>query len=38
MFHSPAVIVEHKLVTPATADHHYPNHALVKVSRAEPFD
>jgi ribose transport system substrate-binding protein len=34
----PAVFVEHKLVTPGTVDHYYPNDALAKLVRAEPFD
>jgi ribose transport system substrate-binding protein len=34
----PAVFVEHKLITPGTVDHYYPNDALTKLVRAEPFD
>jgi len=29
----PAVFVEHKLVTPSTIDHYYPNDALAQVAR-----
>jgi ribose transport system substrate-binding protein len=34
----PAVFVEHKLVTPGTVDHYYPNDALAKLVRTEPLD
>lgn len=34
----PAVFVEHKLVTPASVDHHYPNDALTQLIRTEPSD
>src|SRR5690348_8462285 len=34
----PAVFVEHKLITPGTVDHYYPNDALTKLVRTEPFD
>src|SRR5215471_17102108 len=34
----PAVFVEHKLVTPGTVDHYYPNDALTKLVRTEPYD
>jgi ribose transport system substrate-binding protein len=29
----PAVFVEHKLVTPATVDHYYPNDSLSELAR-----
>jgi ribose transport system substrate-binding protein len=32
----PAVFVEHKLVTPASVDHYYPNDALAQLARTEP--
>jgi ribose transport system substrate-binding protein len=32
----PAVFVEHKLVTPASVDHYYPNDALAQLVRTEP--
>jgi ribose transport system substrate-binding protein len=32
----PAVFVEHKLVTPLSVDHYYPNDALATLVRAEP--
>lgn len=32
----PAVFVEHKLITPASVDHYYPNDALAQLVRAEP--
>jgi ribose transport system substrate-binding protein len=31
----PAVFVEHKLVTPATVDHYYPNDRLEQMVRSE---
>jgi len=31
----PAVFVEHKLVTPTTVDHYYPNDGLAQMSRSE---
>lgn len=31
----PAVFVEHKLVTPTTVDHYYPNDGLALISRSE---
>jgi hypothetical protein len=34
----PAVFVEHKLVTPSTVDHYYPNDALAQLVRTEPYD
>jgi ribose transport system substrate-binding protein len=34
----PAVFVEHKLITPGTVDHYYPNDALAKLVRTEPYD
>jgi len=34
----PAVFVEHKLITPGTVDHYYPNDALTKLVRTEPYD
>src|SRR5215469_11882894 len=34
----PAVFVEHKLVTPGTVDHYYPNDALAKLVRTEPLE
>src|SRR5436190_2386484 len=34
----PAVFVEHKLVTPGTVDHYYPNDALANLVRTEPCD
>src|SRR5246127_1495930 len=34
----PAVFVEHKLVTPGTVDHYYPNDALANLVRTDPFD
>jgi ribose transport system substrate-binding protein len=33
----PAVFVEHKLVTPATVDHYYPNDRLEQMVRSENF-
>jgi ribose transport system substrate-binding protein len=30
----PAVFVEHKLVTPATVDHYYPNDSLSELARS----
>jgi ribose transport system substrate-binding protein len=30
----PAVFVEHKLVTPTTVDHFYPNDSLMQVAAA----
>src|SRR5881296_3653078 len=32
----PAVFVEHKLITPASVDHYYPNDALAQLVRTEP--
>lgn len=32
----PAVFVEHKLITPDSVDHYYPNDVVTKVVRAEP--
>src|SRR5438874_5660832 len=32
----PAVFVEHKLVTPSSVDHYYPNDALAQLVRTEP--
>ena len=32
----PAVFVEHKLVTPASVDHYYPNDALAQLVRTDP--
>jgi ribose transport system substrate-binding protein len=34
----PAVFVEHKLITPDSIDHYYPNDAVTKLVRAEPYD
>ena len=34
----PAVFVEHKLITPTTIDHYYPNDAVTKLARTEPYD
>ncbi|PYT76343.1 MAG: LacI family transcriptional regulator [Acidobacteria bacterium] len=34
----PAVFVEHKLITPASVDHHYPNDGLAQLVRTEPHD
>src|SRR5881398_111840 len=34
----PAVFVEHKLVTPASVDHYYPNDALAQLVRTEPHE
>lgn len=34
----PAVFVEHKLITPALVDHYYPNDAVTKLVRTEPYD
>ena len=34
----PAVFVEHKLITPASVDHYYPNDALAQLVRTEPHD
>src|SRR3954453_9141070 len=34
----PAVFVEHKLITPGTVDHYYPNDALAELVRTEPCD
>src|SRR5437868_2089355 len=34
----PAVFVEHKLVTPVTVDHYYPNVARANLVRTDPFD
>jgi ribose transport system substrate-binding protein len=31
----PAVFVEHKLVTPTTVDHYYPNDGLAQLARSE---
>jgi ribose transport system substrate-binding protein len=31
----PAVFVEHKLITPNTVDHYYPNDALAQLARSE---
>ena len=31
----PAVFVEHKLVTPSTVDHYYPNDGLAQMARSE---
>jgi ribose transport system substrate-binding protein len=31
----PAVFVEHKLITPTTVDHYYPNDGLAQMVRAE---
>src|SRR3954471_1585251 len=33
----PAVFVEHKLITSGTVDHYYPNDAVAKLVRAEPY-
>jgi ribose transport system substrate-binding protein len=33
----PAVFVEHKLVTPRTVDHYYPNDALQKIVASLPY-
>ena len=33
----PAVFVEHKLVTPGTVDHYYPNDRLAQMVRAESY-
>src|SRR5215469_7740261 len=35
---APAVFVEHKLITPTTVDHYYPNDALAQLVRTEPSD
>jgi len=32
----PAVFVEHKLITPSSVDHYYPNDAVTELVRAEP--
>ena len=34
----PAVFVEHKLITPASVDHCYPNDGLAQLVRTEPHD
>jgi ribose transport system substrate-binding protein len=34
----PAVFVEHKLITPDSVDHYYPNDAVTSVVRTEPYD
>jgi ribose transport system substrate-binding protein len=34
----PAVYVQHKLITPASVDHYYPNDALAQLVRTEPRD
>ena len=34
----PAVFVEHKLITPGSVDHYYPNDGLVELVRAESSD
>ena len=34
----PAVFVEHKLITPASVDHYYPNDALAQLVRTEPHE
>ena len=34
----PAVFVEHKLITPTTVDHYYPNDSLTQLLRMEPYD
>jgi ribose transport system substrate-binding protein len=34
----PAVFVEHKLITPDSVDHYYPNDAVMKLVRTEPYD
>ena len=34
----PAVFVEHKLITPTSVDHYYPNDALAQLVRTEPSD
>lgn len=34
----PAVFVEHKLVTPGTVDHYYPNDALTELARSESLE
>lgn len=34
----PAVFVEHKLITPDSVDHYYPNDAVTKLVRADPND
>jgi ribose transport system substrate-binding protein len=31
----PAVFVEHKLITPTTVDHYYPNDRLAEMVRSE---
>jgi ribose transport system substrate-binding protein len=33
----PAVFVEHKLITPSTVDHYYPNDRLEQMVRSETF-
>lgn len=33
----PAVFVEHKLITPSTVDHYYPNDSLEQMVRSEAF-
>lgn len=33
----PAVFVEHKLITPDSVDHYYPNDAVTKLVRTEPY-
>jgi ribose transport system substrate-binding protein len=33
----PAVFVEHKLITPSTVDHYYPNDSLEQMVRSETF-
>jgi len=34
---APAVFVEHKLVTPRTVDHYYPNDALQKIAESPSY-
>jgi ribose transport system substrate-binding protein len=34
----PAVFVEHKLVTPGTVDHFYPNDALAEMARSDSLE
>jgi len=34
----PAIFVEHKLITPASVDHYYPNDALARLVRTEPHE
>jgi ribose transport system substrate-binding protein len=34
----PAVFVEHKLVTPTSVDHYYPNDAVTNLVRTNPLD